>query len=60
MDLEGTVTSETSEVRQSETNPVWLHLYVESKKGNSQHQAHSTENRLVAARGGGWMGGQNE
>lgn len=37
-------------VKQRKTNNLWCHLYIESKKPN---RLISTENRLVAATGGG-------
>ena len=47
-----------SEIGQTETNPVWSHLYVESKINKTELT--DTENKLLAARskglseGAGW------
>ena len=39
----------------SEKDNVWFHLYVESLKTKTKNLPHSTENRLVAARGSRWQ-----
>ena len=57
MDLEGTVSSEISEVRQSKTNTVWLHLHVESKKNNN-NKTPSSQYREQTGGCQRWGGGQ--
>ena len=54
MNLEGITLSEIS---QAETNTVWFHLYVESKKQMNKHNKTETENKQVVVREEGVWGG---
>ena len=51
-----------NEISQGKTNPIWFHLYVESKKQmnkyNKTETVTNTENKQVAARGKGSKGGE--